>query len=90
MCNNEYKKYKEENARLTLESYGNVYRFEANHSDSDMDELLYAFYGLLTAATWSPKTILQSMKVFADERLEYFKEDKYDNIITEGLKNETY
>lgn len=61
---------KEENTRLTLESYGNVYRFEANHCDSDMDEMLYAFYGLLTAATWSPTTILQAMKEFADERLE--------------------
>lgn len=65
-----YKDSKEENTRLTLESYGNVYRFEANHCDSDMDEMLYAFYGLLTAATWSPITILQAMKQFADERLE--------------------
>ena len=64
------KRSKEENTRLTLESYGNVYRFEANHCDSDMDEMLYAFYGLLTAATWSPITILQAMKQFADERLE--------------------
>jgi hypothetical protein len=65
-----YNKEKQENTRLTLESYGNVYRFEANHCDSDMDEMLYAFYGLLTAATWSPITILQAMKQFADERLE--------------------
>ena len=65
-----YKASKQENTRLTLESYGNVYRFEANHCDSDMDEILYAFYGLLTAATWSPITILQSMREFADERLE--------------------
>lgn len=65
-----YKTSKDENTRLTLESYGNVYRFEANHCDSDMDEILYAFYGLLTAATWSPITILQAMKQFADERLE--------------------
>ena len=65
-----YKASKEENTRLTLESYGNVYRFEADHCDSDMDEMLYAFYGLLTAATWSPITILQAMKQFADERLE--------------------
>ena len=86
----EYKESKSENTRLTLESYGNVYRFEANHPDSDMDEMLYAFYGLLTAATWSPKTILQSMKEFADERLECFKEDSLDNIITEGVKNEAY
>jgi hypothetical protein len=35
-----------------------------------MDEMLYAFYGMLTAATWSPITILQSMKQFTDERLE--------------------
>ena len=61
---------KEENTRLTLESYGNVYRFEADHCDCDMEEMLYAFYGLLTAATWSPITILQAMKQFADERLE--------------------
>jgi hypothetical protein len=61
---------KEENTRLTLESYGNVYRFEADHCGCDMDEMLYAFYGLLTAATWSPITILQSMKQFTDERLE--------------------
>ena len=66
MYNNE----KEKNTRLTLESYGNVYRFEADHCDSDMDEMLYAFYGLLTAATWSPITNLQSMKQFADERLD--------------------
>lgn len=69
-----YKTSKEENTRLTLESYGNIYRFEANHCDSDMDEILYAFYGLLTAATWSPITILKSMKEFADERLEHLKE----------------
>lgn len=65
-----YKASKEENTRLTLESYGNVYRFEADHCDCDMEEMLYAFYGLLTAATWSPITILQSMKEFSDERLE--------------------
>jgi hypothetical protein len=63
-------KQKQENTRLTLESYGNVYRFEADHCDCDMNEMLYAFYGLLTAATWSPITILQEMKQFADERLE--------------------
>lgn len=65
-----YKASKKENTRLTLESYGNVYRFEADHCDCDMEEMLYAFYGLLTAATWSPITILQEMKQFADERLE--------------------
>ena len=63
-------KQKQENTRLTLESYGNVYRFEADHCDCDMEEMLYAFYGLLTAATWSPITILKAMKEFADERLE--------------------
>jgi hypothetical protein len=66
-------KQKQENTRLTLESYGNVYRFEADHCDCDMDEILYAFYGLLTAATWSPITILQAMKQFADERLELWE-----------------
>lgn len=81
---------KEENTRLTLESHGSVYRFEANHSDSDMDELLYAFYGLLTAATWSPRTILESMKDFAEERLKYFKEDIFDINKMEDLSNETY
>ena len=65
-----YKASKQENTRLTLESYGNVYRFEADHCDCDMEEMLYAFYGLLTAATWSPITILKAMKEFADERLE--------------------
>lgn len=70
-------KQKQEKTSLTLESYGNVYRFEANHCDSDMDEMLYAFYGLLTAATWSPITILQAMKQFADERLELL--ENYQN-----------
>ena len=72
------KRSKEENTRLTLESYGNVYRFEADYYDCDMNEMLYAFYGLLTAATWSPITILQSMKQFADERLELL--GKYQNL----------
>lgn len=72
-----YNKEKQEKTILTLETYGNVYRFEANHCDSDMDEMLYAFYGLLTAATWSPITILQSMKEFADNRLELL--EKYQN-----------
>ena len=66
MCN----KQKQEKTCLALESYGNVYRFEADHCDCDMEEMLYAFYGLLTAATWSPITILQEMKQFTDERLE--------------------
>ena len=70
------KRSKEENTRLTLESYGNVYRFEANHCESDMDEMLYAFYGLLTAATWSPITILKAMKEFADERLEILENNQ--------------
>lgn len=68
-----YKDSKEENTRLTLESYGNIYRFEANHCDSDMEELLYAFYWLLTAATWCPETVLEEMKFFAEERLKIFK-----------------
>lgn len=72
-----YNKEKQEKTILTLETYGNVYRFEANHCDSDMDEMLYAFYGLLTAATWSPITILQSMKQFADDRLELL--ERYQN-----------
>ena len=68
-----YKASKEENTKLTLESYGNVYRFEANHCDCDMEELLYAFYGLLIGATWSPTTVLEEMKFFADERLKFIK-----------------
>lgn len=75
---------KEENTKLTLESYGNVYRFEANHSDSDMDELLYAFYGLLTAATWSPKTILEGMKEFAEEHLETFGKIHFEDMLGEN------
>ena len=70
-------KQKQEKTCLTLESYGNVYRFETDHCDCDMDEMLYAFYGLLTAATWSPITILQSMKGFVDERLELL--EKHQN-----------
>ena len=76
-------KQKQEKTCLTLESYGNVYRFEANHCDSDMEEMLYAFYGLLTAATWNPKTVLKEMKSFADERLKYFKDE--DIAITKML-----
>ena len=72
-----YNKEKQEKTCLTLESYGNVYSFEADHCDSDMGEMLYAFYGLLTAATWSPITILQAMKQFADERLELL--ENYQN-----------
>ena len=79
-------KQKQENTRLTLESYGNVYRFETPHGDTDMDEMLYAFYGLLTAATWSPITILKAMKEFADERLEILE----NNQNMEENENETY
>lgn len=81
-----YDKQKQEKTCLTLESYGNVYRFEANHCDSGMEEMLYAFYGLLTAATWSPITILKAMKEFAGEHLKLLE----SNQNMEENENETY
>lgn len=67
-----------EPTRLTLESYSNKIQWESPHSDASMEDLLYAFYGLCVAATWSPKTILENMRDFAEERLEFmqYKEEE--------------
>lgn len=38
--------------------------------DVPIDDMLTSFYGACVTATWQPVTILESMKNFAEEKLE--------------------
>ena len=60
---------------LTLEHADRKVSTELNW-DASMEDLLDAFYGACVATTWHPTTILEGMKVFAEEHLEAFEYDK--------------
>ena len=60
---------------LTLEHADRKVSTELNW-DASMEDLLDAFYGACIATTWHPTTILEGMKVFAEEHLDAFECDK--------------
>lgn len=55
--------------RLTLENYDYKVSWEVPYSDSQVQDLCQAFYSLLIGVTYSPETVLEGMKSFAEERL---------------------
>lgn len=66
--------------KLILESDGNTIQWETPHSDTSMEDLLYAFYGLCVAASWNPMTVLKKMRDFVDERIDFFNNVRIDDI----------
>ena len=73
--------------KLTLENYGNTMSWESPYNDVSMDNLLYAFYGLCVAATWNPRTVLEGMRDFVDERL-YLLEGEEESSMIIGNAND--
>lgn len=52
--------------KLTYEMYGMKFTAEFPSSDNiDIDDVMCAFYGLMTAASWHPDTVINGMAEFA-------------------------
>lgn len=52
--------------KLTYEMYGMKFTAEFPSSDDvDIDDVMSAFYGLMTAASWHPDTVINGMAEFA-------------------------
>ena len=52
--------------KLTYEMYGMKFTAEFPDSDNvDIDDIMSAFYGLMTAASWHPDTVINGMAEFA-------------------------
>ena len=59
--------------RLSVESsYGSKISYEFDYEDTSMEELLDAFFTLMIGETWHPKTIIESMAEFAEEKKESY------------------
>lgn len=56
--------------KLTLQVGDTVASWEVPTTDTDMDDLLNAFMGLLISHTWLPVTVLTSMRDFAEDNID--------------------
>ena len=63
-----------EQTKLIFENYGSIYTWQTDHSDVDVEDCLYALYGLMVSATFSSISVLKGMKEFAEIHLETIKE----------------
>jgi hypothetical protein len=60
---------KETQTRLTLEcNDGHRYIWESPYFDDGLDSIIEAFHGLLIAAGWQPKSIIDGLRVYVEER----------------------
>lgn len=67
-----------DNTKLTLEQDGKKYTAELNW-DCDCEGLLDAFLGLTVCATYPYKTMLETMKEWAENQLDaYFPDESQD------------
>ena len=62
-------------ATLSLELYGKKVTWETDHSDLTADELAYAFYGMLVAQGFMPKSVTDAMNGVVSEMKEEMKEE---------------
>ncbi|CAB4147576.1 hypothetical protein UFOVP516_35 [uncultured Caudovirales phage] len=58
--------------KISIEAYGKTHTTEITHDESDINEIVDIFYGLLVCTTFSEKTIINGFKEFVDEK-EYEK-----------------
>ena len=62
--------------RITIEAWDKRYIVECPWSDGlDLEKLLDLVYGISISATYAPETVLNIMKEYAEERLEYYKKE---------------
>ena len=62
--------------RLTYESsYGIKNTIELNTEDPQIEDLIDSFYSMLIGATWQERTILESLKAFAESKLRSIERD---------------
>ena len=65
--------------RITIEAWDKRYIAESPWSDGlDLEKLLDLVYGISISATYAPETVLNVMKEYAEERLEYYKKEDND------------
>ena len=70
------RKIDEEKTILSLEMNGNKHITELSW-DAGIDELVHSFYGACISATFSPRSVLEYMKEFAEENLDaYWSKDE--------------
>ena len=66
-------------ARIIIEAWDKRYIAESPWSDGfDLEKLLDLVYGISISATYAPETVLNVMKEYAEERLEYYKKEDND------------
>ena len=67
--------------RLTFESYGRRYSFESAYSDEGIDEIMDAFFGMLTSSGWHPLTVVSAMERFVESNKYIYaqKDETEDN-----------
>lgn len=75
MYNNKEEKYTE----LTYKSsYGQNISFRYEYEDVDIYEVLDAIYTLLVGATFQEESILEGMRDYANDKLEFLKKEDND------------
>ena len=62
------KNQNEPRIRATFESRGRRTVFESEYFDEDIETILDGFVGMLITASWDPRTILQSMEQYVNNR----------------------
>ena len=68
--------YNEPNiTRISITIGDNATSWETPHNDTNMEDMLNAFYGLCIAHTWPVSTVLHAMKDFAEEHLPFVDPD---------------
>ena len=58
--------------KISIEAYGKIHTTEIDHDESDINDVIDIFYGLLICSTFSEQTIINGFKEFIDEK-EYAK-----------------
>lgn len=61
---------KEINPKLSFTDFeGNTYTVDFGNWDVNCDQMMQALLGIMVAATWNEKQVLQNMHDFSEERL---------------------
>lgn len=65
-------------ARLEVENYDKTVTIAEPHEDLTANDWIEMFYGAMVSITFIPRTVLEAMRDYAEERLELMTEDEND------------